>query len=626
MAELVHSCGNYAGFSWMLPISYTRISSPFGYRKHPISGKRKHHNGIDLPAPKNTPIYATRGGTITLRTYHSSAGNYIKIKHPRDPQNSNTHEYVSVYMHMNKFEDGLSVGDEVVQGQLIGYVGTTGSSTGDHLHFGITDNDVPYDEHSGRWVDPVNYIFGKDDPSDSSLESFQSVEKELPKYDDFIPPHINDFITDGFVENLHYRRGLLLKENSVTLLDGNKMNHRIGGGYSNIGLSDSANNLPNIQEESPTINDAMWLSHSVKDSNINPYANIIGGSSLPGNNAYCWGRVYSMLSDYGIQDNINLNSNTSLDWFDYNQYNQIYDYGIIPRTGSVICWTYKDYTNNTIGVEKSYVAFVESVKGTESITVSMMRHNVHGYSSFKNVKDNFSYVNLCNYKNNWGMDPTVYKFRGFIYTLPITYNCDNISQDKGMLISVNNSNPYLSVSLAIRDCKHYNKVRIIYDAEILPPTDSEGNISCDYIDDYCNLYVTFSQQVTSCKSNTDNYGWDKTQLPDTTDKTYLGNPFPKGVILLNSGFTSNVLSDKNFVQDSGSYILNDISETFSLCTYDDGNVVNNVFKGDSESTQYFERTLPGYVTLTIKSLKKIVGSKQYNSRVNVRVKTIILYK
>ncbi len=109
-----------------LDMSKARVSSNFGVRVHPISKKRKPHNGVDFAAPTGTKIYAAADGVITKRHRSRSAGNLIEIDHG---------DYITVYMHQNRFAKGLKVGSRVQQGQLIGYVGTTGFSTGPHLHY-----------------------------------------------------------------------------------------------------------------------------------------------------------------------------------------------------------------------------------------------------------------------------------------------------------------------------------------------------------------------------------------------------------------------------------------------------------------------------------------------------------
>ena len=117
---------------WMVPIDYVQNTSPFGDRDAPTAGASSNHQGVDLAAPLNTPIYASRSGTVTIATYSSSAGYYVQIDHGGGTK--------SIYMHMTYFV--VSAGQKVSQGQIIGYCGSTGISTGSHLHFGISQNGV----------------------------------------------------------------------------------------------------------------------------------------------------------------------------------------------------------------------------------------------------------------------------------------------------------------------------------------------------------------------------------------------------------------------------------------------------------------------------------------------------
>lgn len=137
------------GIGRMTPVHTTGITSPFGWRIHPIYHTRKLHKGVDLGAAMGTPIYATRDGVVTVATYDSSAGNYVVIDHGDS--------YRSIYMHMIYYIVG--VGDSIAQGQVIGYVGDTGDATGPHLHFGVTYN--------GAYVDPMDYIDLSKTPEDS---------------------------------------------------------------------------------------------------------------------------------------------------------------------------------------------------------------------------------------------------------------------------------------------------------------------------------------------------------------------------------------------------------------------------------------------------------------------------
>ncbi len=124
------------GTGWQWPTSgIYRITSKFGNRIHPITGKPNYHGGVDIGAPKNTQIHAARGGVVTISTYGSSYGNYVVIQHDNG--------YSSLYAHMNS--RAVKEGDVITQGQVIGYVGTTGSSNGYHLHFEIRLNGVRQD-------------------------------------------------------------------------------------------------------------------------------------------------------------------------------------------------------------------------------------------------------------------------------------------------------------------------------------------------------------------------------------------------------------------------------------------------------------------------------------------------
>ena len=126
---------------WIKPLKSYTITSSFGNRVHPVLGYTRFHEGVDMSAYTNTPIYAARGGKVTKASYQDGgAGNYVNINHGDG--------YSSIYMHMTRYI--VSAGQYVSQGQVIGYVGSTGLSTGPHLHFGIAKN--------GSYVNPMKYI------------------------------------------------------------------------------------------------------------------------------------------------------------------------------------------------------------------------------------------------------------------------------------------------------------------------------------------------------------------------------------------------------------------------------------------------------------------------------------
>lgn len=129
------------GITWITPTTDYWISSEFGYRIHPITKEWALHKGIDMAAPCGTPIYATRAGKVTVASFQDGgAGWYVAINHGDG--------YSSIYMHMTHYI--VKAGQRVEAGQIIGYVGTSGGSTGYHLHFGIAYN--------GTYVDPQKYI------------------------------------------------------------------------------------------------------------------------------------------------------------------------------------------------------------------------------------------------------------------------------------------------------------------------------------------------------------------------------------------------------------------------------------------------------------------------------------
>ena len=111
------------------PIDGARLSSSFGMRKHPISGYNKMHKGLDFAAPTGTPIYAAGNGVIEYVGKNGGYGKYIRIRH-----NSS---YKTAYAHLSKYKKGIYKGLRVNQGEVIGYVGSTGVSTGPHLHYEV---------------------------------------------------------------------------------------------------------------------------------------------------------------------------------------------------------------------------------------------------------------------------------------------------------------------------------------------------------------------------------------------------------------------------------------------------------------------------------------------------------
>ena len=148
------------------PLDYYRISSKFSNsRMHPVLKRRRAHHGVDYAAPKGTPVYAIGSGKVIKKAYQANgAGYYVKIRH-----NST---YTTSYMHLSKYADGLKEGDYVKQKQVIGYVGSTGLSTGPHLDFRVYENGTP--------IDPLTIKSQPKMPiSEANKEAFKAVSDSL---------------------------------------------------------------------------------------------------------------------------------------------------------------------------------------------------------------------------------------------------------------------------------------------------------------------------------------------------------------------------------------------------------------------------------------------------------------
>ncbi|MEM8920340.1 MAG: M23 family metallopeptidase [Pseudomonadota bacterium] len=151
-------------FLMKTPINGARLSSHFGRRRHPVLGYTKMHKGTDFAAPRGTPIYAAGHGVIERASRWGSFGHYIRIRHANG--------YKTAYAHLNGYAKGIRKGKRVRQGQTIGYVGTTGRSTGPHLHYEVHKN--------GKALNPMRLKLptGRKLKGDM-LESFEPVKSEI---------------------------------------------------------------------------------------------------------------------------------------------------------------------------------------------------------------------------------------------------------------------------------------------------------------------------------------------------------------------------------------------------------------------------------------------------------------
>ncbi|MDR3289711.1 MAG: M23 family metallopeptidase [Rickettsiales bacterium] len=154
------------------PINGARISSNFGYRKHPILGYTKKHEGKDFAAPTGTPFFAAGYGTIVKAQYFGSFGNYVKVKHQSG--------YETEYAHASRIAKGIKVGAKVRQGQTIAYVGTTGRSTGPHLHFGVIYNGKRINPNRVKALPVINLKGSNLDDFKKEVERINIVKNNIP--------------------------------------------------------------------------------------------------------------------------------------------------------------------------------------------------------------------------------------------------------------------------------------------------------------------------------------------------------------------------------------------------------------------------------------------------------------
>ena len=151
------------------PVNAARISSKFGVRQHPVHGYSRMHRGVDFAAPAGTPILAAGGGVIeVVNNYYGNYGKYIRIKH-----NST---YSTVYAHASRFSKGIKPGMKVNQGQVIAYVGSTGATTGPHLHYEVIEH--------GKQINPLKFKFASSGGRlvGRDLELFQQNKKKIAKH------------------------------------------------------------------------------------------------------------------------------------------------------------------------------------------------------------------------------------------------------------------------------------------------------------------------------------------------------------------------------------------------------------------------------------------------------------
>jgi murein DD-endopeptidase MepM/ murein hydrolase activator NlpD len=159
---------NSRKFLMRTPIKAGRFTSGFGYRRHPLLGIKKMHTGVDWAAPVGTPIMAAGNGTIEVADRHGGNGNYVRIRHGNG--------YKTAYSHMSRFATGIKKGMKVHQGELIGYVGTTGFSTGPHLHYEVLIN--------SRFTNPLKLHVPRSRQLNGRM--YAEFRKEMQRIDDLM--------------------------------------------------------------------------------------------------------------------------------------------------------------------------------------------------------------------------------------------------------------------------------------------------------------------------------------------------------------------------------------------------------------------------------------------------------
>lgn len=166
-------------FLMKTPINGARLSSRFGKRRHPISGYTRLHKGTDFAAPTGTPIYAAGNGVVERASRYGGYGHYIRIRHAKG--------YKTAYAHLSRYARGVKSGRRVKQGQIIGYVGSTGASTGPHLHYEVYKNGKAVDVMrlklpTGRKLAMDPEVFEAFAVERDRIDAIRSDERTLPEF------------------------------------------------------------------------------------------------------------------------------------------------------------------------------------------------------------------------------------------------------------------------------------------------------------------------------------------------------------------------------------------------------------------------------------------------------------
>ena len=407
----------------------------------------------------------------------------------------------------------------------------------------------------------------------------------------------------------------------------------------------------------PNYEDKYWIKRNRTYEGtvgVNPYPILNKGknSTMSSNNAYVWGRAYKLLEQYSSSTDCDPNSlyyklscNVNIDWYEFNKENKYFSYGQIPRKYSIACWTRID--DNDEKYEKSYVAMVESVIGTDLFKASECT------ACEQKSSDNMTWTTIVrtNYENNWDLPVEEYEFKGFIYLFELDelYEYIEKESDLGIIMNSTVDDSNATLIFGMKNIKHFNRIRLKYDITLYSPkqyVDDEYK-EFRYIkpkNDHYKLYLYHSQMIISNKTNVCKI-WPNTYLPKSEDDSietlasdnhFKRYPFPFGVLLLNEDIVNNVIP---YVKESHnhSYTRKNVIQDFSLTDIkkdvrfkiDERNVVirnGSIFSGENDDNSefiLFDREIPSYFGITLVSDRQdthITGLKA-----SITIKEVIAY-
>lgn len=585
-------CIGADGKIWCLPCNFTNNpptgGSRYGWRDHPCGKGYKHHNGLDLSGRHGMDLYATKDGYIEIATYDSDCGNYIILNHQDGTKSAYLHMGTAYGEYPNKdteqeksqYQWLVKRGDKVKQGQVIGSMGSTGCSTGTHLHFGV-QKDGYWTSYSRNYVDPMLYIGGTLmdidlDDSTPIADNLKVNNAELSVDNNWTPItwDISNLIVSG-ASLLNRRRNLLNGNHNILF---NKFNSE----YYVIGINPKLKDSSTIKFD--TSSDSFW---SVAKQ---------CGFTSKDNYAYCISRANNLISNIAKTSKKLSIPNNIKDWFEYNESNKLFEFGNLPRIGSIMCW--KD---NNSGNYQYYI--VEQVISTHCLKISEYTGGT--------VKDSI----IKNLSNNWGMTGN-YSLKGFINVIPNSALLDDsnssisINSEGALSLSVTNntdSDKYMTALFLIPNMKHINNIRIKAEAY---QSNSESNKNN-------HVFINLSQQVWNCsvigtmssdesEDLTLRLKWPFTYFPkNQSELTRYNAPYPTGTLTI----------DRLPISNSKSSTLK-IDNTYNIYEYEENG--NKVDTFTNLNYGGLLRNYPGFLCVTIKAPASSSESKSTSTTLIIK--------